>query len=86
MQDFSVTLNEDEALVLLDCFENMRDGERIDFAHRAEYLALRGVGEQLKKARDVIPGAGDRSALDDARARLLSLHEVHPDQTAFDGF
>jgi len=86
MSGYNLALSEDEALVLIDFFDHLNDVEKIEFAHRAEFLALRNLGEQLIKNRAIICSEDYAGLLVEARGRLDTHHRPDPNQSAFEGF
>lgn len=49
MEEMTVTISEDEAMVLFEFFERLRETENLSFAHAVEYLALMKISAQADR-------------------------------------
>lgn len=70
MNEYQLTLSEDEAVVLFEFFERFDEKEELYFAHPAEYIALQRLSGQIDQTTSAMFSANYGEVLDAARARL----------------
>ena len=70
MNEYQLTISEDEAVVLFEFFERFDEKEELYFVHAAEYVALQRLSAQIDKTTSAMFSANYGEILDAARARL----------------
>ncbi|WP_295747859.1 hypothetical protein [Undibacterium sp.] len=75
MTEYSLTLTEDEALVLFEYFARFQDNDDLSFRHAAEYLALQRVAAQIDKTTSAMFKANYGELLESARTRIADGFE-----------
>jgi hypothetical protein len=75
MADHSLTLTEDEALVLFEYFSRFDDSGDLSFQHAAEYLALQKISAQVDKTTSAMFKSNYTELLEAARARIAAGFE-----------
>jgi len=86
MSDYKLVVTKDEALVLHELLAHLYEPDRLEFAHRAEFFVLKGLGSQLKTAGAGIAADDYAGILAEARRSVAKGYEVDPNQSAFEGF
>jgi len=75
MSEYSLTLTEDEALVLFEYFARFADSDDLSFRHVAEYLALQRIAAQIDRTTSAMFKADYEELLKAARARIADGFE-----------
>ena len=75
MSEYTVTLTEDEALVLFEYFERFDNTDDLSFCHAAEYIALQRLAGQICKTTSAMLKPEYERLLADARGRIASGFE-----------
>lgn len=75
MADYTLTVTEDEALVLFEFFSRNEETSKFELVHPAEWIALMKVSAQIDKTTSAMFRADYESLLADARARLAEGYE-----------
>jgi hypothetical protein len=70
MSDYTVTLNEDEALVLFEYFERFDETDDLSFRHAAEYIALQRLAGRICKTTSAMFKPEYERLLAESRSRL----------------
>ena len=70
MDDYHLTVSEDEAVVLFEFFERFDDKDELYFVHPAEYIALQRLAGQICKTTSAMFASNYSEILDAARARI----------------
>ncbi len=72
MSNFTLSITEDEALVLFEFFARFDETDKLQFEHAAEYLALLRVSAQIDKTTFAMFSPQYRSLLATARERIAA--------------
>ena len=75
MAEYSLTLTEDEALVLFEYFVRFDESDDLSFRHAAEYLAPLRVSAQIDKTTSAMSKANYAELLEAARTRIADGFE-----------
>ena len=75
MNEYQLTLSEDEAVVLFEFFERFDEKGELYFVHPAEYIALQRLSGQIDRTTSAMFSANYGEILDAARARLAEGFE-----------
>jgi hypothetical protein len=75
MSVYTLSLTEDEALVLFEFFARFDDTDQLAFAHPAEYIALLRLSEQIDKTTSAMFMPNYSELLTGARARIAEGFE-----------
>jgi hypothetical protein len=70
MMDYSLTITEDEAVVLFEYFTRFDDSGDLSFRHPAEYLALQRLSAQIDRTTSAMFKENYAELLDAARSRI----------------
>lgn len=75
MNEYTLHITEDEALVLFELLARFGETDKLEFAHPAEYIALMKVAGQIDKTTSAMFDPDYISLLWDARDRLAEGFE-----------
>ena len=75
MAEYSLTISEDEALVLGEYFNRFSDTDDMSFRHPAEYLALQKIAGQVDATTPAFFSENYHELLQAARNRLAADFE-----------
>ena len=75
MAEYSIKLNEDEAIVLFEYFNRFDDTDSLAFEHAAEYLALQKLSGKINKTTSAIFKPNYIELLENARSRIADGFE-----------
>lgn len=75
MRSYTLSVTEDEALVLFEFFYRFDETEKLQFAHAAEYLALQRVSAQIDKTTSAMFSPKYGALLAAARERIAAGFE-----------
>ncbi len=75
MDEFQITITEDQALVLFEFFARFEDKERLYFVHPAEYLALMKIAGQIDKTTSAMFKTSYGELLKEAKDRIAGGFE-----------
>ena len=75
MTEYSIKLNEDEAIVLFEYFNRFDDTDSLAFEHEAEYLALLKLSGQIDKTTSAMFNPNYKELLEQARSRIAKGFE-----------
>lgn len=75
MSNYTLSITEDEALVLFEFFARFGDTDKLQFEHAAEYLALQRVSAQIDKTTSAMFSPEYKSLLAGARERIAAGFE-----------
>lgn len=67
MTEYSIKVNEDEAIVLFEYFNRFDDTDSLAFEHAAEYLALQKLAGQIDQTTSAMFKPNYRQILEQAR-------------------
>jgi hypothetical protein len=70
MNKYSITITEDEALVLFEFFERFDKSDRMQFLHPAEYIALMRISSQIDRTTSAMLKPNYDTLLSNARSRI----------------
>ena len=75
MTEYTIKLNEDEAIVLFEYFSRFDDTDSLAFEHAAEYLALQKLSGQINKTTAAMFKPNYIELLEQARSRVADGFE-----------
>ena len=75
MTEHSISLSEDDAVVLFEYFSRFDDTDDLSFRHPAEYLALQRLAGQIDKTTSAMFKSNYDELLKAARARIADGFE-----------
>ena len=75
MTEYTIKLNEDEAIVLFEYFNRFDDTDSLAFEHVAEYLALQKLSGQIDKTTAAMFKLNYKELLEQARSRIADGFE-----------
>lgn len=75
MNNYTLSVTEDEALVLFEFFYRFGDTQKLQFEHAAEYLALQRVSAQIDKTTSAMFSPDYGTLLAAARGRIAAGFE-----------
>ena len=71
MNQYTLTITEDEALVLFEFFERLGKTDRLEFLHPAECIAFMRISSQIDKTTSAMFQPNYDTLLADARSRIV---------------
>jgi phage terminase small subunit len=75
MITYTLSLSEDEALVLFEFFSRFDDTGRLEFRHPAEYIALQHIAGEIDKTTAAMFKTDYQILLEQARSRVADGFE-----------
>lgn len=75
MTEYTIKLNEDEAIVLFEYFNRFDDTDSLAFEHAAEYLALQKLAGQIDRTTAAMFKPNYKELLERARLRIAGGFE-----------
>jgi hypothetical protein len=77
MNDYSLKLSEDDAVVLFEYFSRFDDTDDLSFQHPAEYIALQHLAGQIDTTTAAMFMTNYDEILETARSRVAAGFEGH---------
>lgn len=75
MTEYTIKLNEDEAIVLFEYFNRFDGTDSLSFEHAAEYLALQKLAGQIDQTTAAMFKPNYKELLEQARSRIAEGFE-----------
>ena len=75
MNEYTLNITEDEALVLFEFFHRFDETDKLEFTHPAEYIVLMKIAGQIDKTTPAMFDPNYESLLQNARNRLAAGFE-----------
>jgi hypothetical protein len=75
MSTYTLSITEDEAIVLFEFFSRFDDTEKLEFIHPAEYIALATIAGQIEKTTPAMLKPYYGLILENARRRIAEGFE-----------
>ena len=75
MNDYTLNITENEAVVLFDFFHRFDTSDKLEFTHPAEYIALMKIAGQVDRTSPAFFDQEYESLLDSARQRIAEGFE-----------